>query len=519
VTDEVAAATSKALRRAVFPLALGASIAMIPAPDGLTPNAWYFAALFAAVVAALVTEPIPGPVIGLLGVTTAALLRLVAPDPAGSIRWALTGFSDSTVWLMFVVLMFALGYQKTGLGHRIALTLVERLGGRTLGLGYAVAFADLALAPLTPSNTARSGGILFPIIRAIPALYGSLPGPTARRMGAYLIWTAFAAMCVTSSMFVTALAPNLLAQAMLKDIAGIDVTWTGWFVGFLPIGLVLFGLVPLLVYWIYPPTLTASTEVPKWARAERERLGSIKRSELVMALLVTVALALWILGAHWVNATTAALLVFCLMMLTGIIDWDDVLGARPAWNALVWFATLVTLAEGLNRVGFLRWFAAGTVGALGPLPLVAKIVAIVLAFFVAHYMFASLTAHTTALLPVFLAVVASSPELPVRALSLLLCYSLGLMGVLNPYATGSAPIYYASGYVTRREFWRLGAMFGALYLAILLGLGLPWLLARGGSNGPPKSPGAARDAPAQPGRPSIARPDPSAAYSAAGTWT
>ena len=164
------------------------------------------------------------------------------------------------------------------------------------------------------------------------------------------------------------------------------------------------------------------------------------------------------------------------MMLAGIVDWDDVLGARPAWNALVWFATLVTLADGLNRVGFLRWFAAGTVEALGPLPLVGKSVAIVLAFFVAHYMFASLTAHTTALLPVFLAVVAASPELPVRPLSLLLCYALGLMGVLTPYATGSAPIYYGSGYVTRREFWRLGATFGAIYLAVLLGLGLPWLL-------------------------------------------
>ncbi len=475
--SEVAAATSPALRRAIVPLALGVGIVVVPAPHGLTPSAWHFFALFVATIAALVTEPIPSPVIGLLGVTIAALLGLVAPDPAGSIRWALTGFADSTVWLMFVVLMLALGYQKTGLGHRIALTLVERLGGRTLGLGYAVAFADLVLAPLTPSNTARAGGILFPIIRAIPALYGSSPGPTAHGLGAYLMWTSFAAMCVTSSMFLTALAPNLLAQAMLKDVARVPVTWVEWFVGFLPVGLVLFALTPLLVYWIYPPTLRASAEVPQWARTELERLGRIKRSEVVMALLVTVALALWILGSRWVSPTTTALLVFCLMLLTGIVAWDDVLGARQAWNALVWFATLVTLADGLNRVGFLGWFAAGTVGTLAPLPVLARMVGIVLAFFVAHYMFASLTAHTTALLPAFLAVVAASPDLPQRPLSLLLCYTLGLMGVLTPYATGSAPIYYASGYITRREFWRLGAIFGAVYLAVLLGLGLPYLMA------------------------------------------
>jgi L-tartrate/succinate antiporter len=388
VTSEVAAPTSMALRRAIVPLALGASLAVMPPPAGLTPSAWQFFALFVTVIAALVTEPIPGPVIGLLGVTLAALLGLVAPDPSASIRWALTGFSDSTVWLMFVVLMLALGYQKTGLGHRIALTLVERLGGRTLGLGYAIAFADLALAPLTPSNTARAGGILFPIIRAIPALYGSAPGPTAHRLGAYLMWTSFAAMCVTSSMFLTALAPNLLAQAMLKDIARVNVTWVEWFLGFLPVGLLLFGLAPLLVYWLYPPTLRASAEVPQWARAELERLGGIKRSEIVMALLVSAALALWIVGSRWVSPTTAALLVFCLMLLTGIIDWDDVLAAGPAWNALVWFATLVTLADGLNRVGFLAWFAAGTVGALAPLPVLSLFLFMLLMFFLALLFFA-----------------------------------------------------------------------------------------------------------------------------------
>jgi L-tartrate/succinate antiporter len=378
---------------------------------------------------------------------------------------------------MFVVLMLALGYQKTGLGHRIALRLVERLGGRTLGLGYAVACADLVLAPLTPSNTARAGGILFPIIRAIPTLYGSSPGPTAHALGAYLMWTSFAAMCVTSSMFLTALAPNLLAQSMLKDIVRIHVTWSEWFLGFLPVGVILFALTPLLVYQLYPPTLRASAEVPRWARAELDGLGDIKRSEVVMALLITAALGLWILGGSWLSPTATALLVLCLMLLTGIVTWDDVLGARQAWNALVWFATLVTLADGLNRVGFLGWFAAGTVGALTPLPVLAKMTGIVLAFFLAHYMFASLTAHTTALLPAFLAVVAASPDLPQRPLSLLLAYTLGLMGVLTPYATGSAPIYYASGYITRREFWRLGAIFGLVYLAVLLGLGLPYLVA------------------------------------------
>lgn len=444
-------------------------------PAGLAANAWYYFALFVAVIAALVTEPIPGPVIGLLGITVASLLGLVASTPADAIRWALTGFGDTTVWLMFVAFMFALGYEKTGLGRRIALTLVRGLGGRTLGLGYAVALADLVLAPFTPSNTARSGGIIFPVIAGVPALYGSLPGETARRIGAYVMWTAFAATCVTSSMFLTALAPNLLAFVMVKEITGVTISWTGWLVGFLPVGLVLFGILPLLVYAIYPPTVTASAEVPRWARQELAKMGSLTRPEATMALLAVLALALWILGGRWTSPTTVALLVFCLMILTGVIGWEDVLGYRRAWSALVWFATLVTLAAGLNRVGFLTWFATKTAAALGGAPMMLKIALIVTVFFVAHYMFASLTAHTTALFPVMLAAVVTIPGLPIRPVSLMLCYTLGLMGILTPYATGSAPIYYGSGYITRREFWTLGLIFGAIYLAVLLGLGVPYL--------------------------------------------
>lgn len=139
------------------------------------------------------------------------------------------------------------------------LNLVKWLGKKTLGLGYAVALADLVLAPFTPSNTARSGGTIFPVIKNIPPLYGSEPNsPTARKIGAYLMWTAFATTCLTSAMFLTGLAPNLLALSLVKSTAKIDITWTEWFMGMAPVGIALFLLLPLLVYKIYPPELEQS---------------------------------------------------------------------------------------------------------------------------------------------------------------------------------------------------------------------------------------------------------------------
>ena len=129
-------------------------IALIPAPAGLPQHAWYYFALFAGVIVGLMLEPLPGGAIGLAGVTLATLLapwvlygpaELAKPgfNPStAAINWALSGFSNATVWLIFGAFMFALGYEKTGLGRRIALALVKRMGRKTLTLGYAIAAAD-----------------------------------------------------------------------------------------------------------------------------------------------------------------------------------------------------------------------------------------------------------------------------------------------------------------------------------------------------------------------------------------
>jgi anion transporter len=461
---------------------------LVPAPVGLPPKAWSYFALFVAVVVGLILEPIPAAAIGLIGVTAAGIGRLVETSPSASIAWALSGFQDRTVWLIFGAFVFSIGYGKTGLGRRVALLLVRKLGGRTLGLGYAIALADLALAPGMPSNTGRSAGTIFPVIRSIPGLYGSEPGPSARRIGAYVMWTAFAATAVTSSMFVTALAPNAAALAIVKQATGLDVSWTAWVFGFWPVGVLLLALVPLLVYVVYPPEIRTSREVPAWAAEELRRMGAVGRPERVMAALVVLAVVLWVvgsnadvvlpaLGSQFIDPTGVVLLAIALMLVTRVIDWDDVLASKGAWNVLVWFATLVALADGLNRVGFVSWVARGLAARLAGVPPLAAMAFLVAFYFLVHYMFASLTAHAAAVLPVVLATGMAVPGLPVKVFALLLLYSLGLMGVLSPYATGPAPVYYGSGYVSRRAFWVLGLVFGAIYLAVLLGVGIPYLTA------------------------------------------
>ena len=527
--------------RAVVPVLVAVVIAILPVPEGLTQNAWYYFAIFSAVVIGLILEPIAAAAVGVIGVTLAASLLLVQPPPAkpgktadtkpaavatdnapkravspkavpaapkdnvqrpavpassagkpplrkpeeggpkkltpaDAIKWALSGFSDGTVWLIFVAYMFAMGYEKTGLGRRIGLFLVEKLGRKTLGLGYAVALADLVLAPFTPSNTARSGGTIFPVIKNIPGLYGSTPEKDPEKIGSYLMWTAIATTCVTSSMFVTSLAPNLLALSVVQKTTNVAISWGEWFTGFLPVGVILFLAVPYLAYKLYPPTIKVSEDAHRWAKEELGKMGPMGGREILMASLAILALLLWIFGGNYLNATTVALLVLSLMIVTKVVTWDDVIGNKQAWNVLVWFGTLVTLADGLNRVGFLKWISEAVAKSVTGVPVMTMMIILLIFFFVAHYMFASITAHVTGLLPVVLATAMSVPGIPIKMFSMILCFSLGIMGVITPYATGPSPIYYGSGYISRKAYWSLGLVFGGLFLGILILVGIPYLV-------------------------------------------
>ena len=471
------------------PVVAAIVVALIPPPDGLAQNAWYFCAIFVGIVLGLILESLSGSAIGLIGVTIVAALapwtlfgpaELSSPGfnaPGRAIEWALSGFSNSTVWLAFSAFMFGTAYDRTGLGRRIALSLVKAMGGRTLFLGYAVMLSDVILAPFTPSNTARSAGMIFPIIRSIPPLYDSRPNdPSARKIGAYILWTGFATSCVTSSLFLTALAPNLLAIDFIRKAGNVEISWLKWFLAFAPAGVPLLLVLPLLVYVLYPPVLKQSTEAPAWARQELAKLGPLSRRESAVALLALMAILLWIFGGQFINATTVALVVVSIMLLTGVVTWDDVVSNREAWKALTLLATLVTLSDGLYRTGLVGWFATTAADAMSGLSPNLTIVGLVGVYFLSHYLFASLTAHATAMLPILLSLGLSMPGVPFEKLALLLGLTQGIMGVLTPYATGPAPVYANSGYITSAEYWRLGTVFGAIFLGALLLLSAPVVL-------------------------------------------
>ena len=149
---------------------------LIPTPKGVAENAWHLFAIFAATILGIILKAAPMGTMCMIAIGLTALTQVVAPgDPGKSITKALSGFGDKVIWLIGISFFIARGFIKTGLGNRIAFLFIRIFGRSSLGLAYGLGLADVCLAPAIPSNTARGGGIIFPIMKSMAISFDSVP--------------------------------------------------------------------------------------------------------------------------------------------------------------------------------------------------------------------------------------------------------------------------------------------------------------------------------------------------------
>lgn len=328
----------------------------IPAPEGVAGNAWHLFAIFAATILGIILKAAPMGTMCMMAIGFTALTQVVAPGDAGkSITKALSGFGDKVIWLIGISFFIARGFIKTGLGNRIAFLFIRVFGKSSLGLAYGLGLADVCLAPAIPSNTARGGGIIYPIMKSMAISFDSVPEKpeTHRKLGSFLTLNSYYMNLIASSMFLTGTASNPMCQKFAANL-GIDITWMSWAAaGFIP-GAVAFFIVPLVLYKLYPPELKKTGDAPKMAAQKLKEMGPISRNEWLMLLAFFILLALWIFGgALSIDATTTAFIGLTLLLLTSVLTWEDVKGEKGAWDTIVWFAVLVMMASSLNELGFI----------------------------------------------------------------------------------------------------------------------------------------------------------------------
>jgi DASS family divalent anion:Na+ symporter len=450
-------------------LVAGFAVWLMPMPAGLDPKAWNLLAVFVALIVGLIGKAMPMGALSFLALTVLIVTKTL------TLKEAFSGFSHPIIWLVVAAFLLSRSFIKTGLGMRLAYHFVALLGKKTLGLGYGVAATELILAPAIPSNTARAGGIVYPIVRALAVSFGSTPEKHSQRLiGGFLILTAYYSNLITSAMFVTAMAANPLILAVLNDMQ-MPLTWGKWALAALVPGILSLALVPYIVYKVYPPEIKNTPEAKAIAHKHLDEMGKISQPEWITLGVFILLIILWVVGEHafGMESTTVALVGICILMLTGVLTWTDIKQEHEAWDTLIWFSTLVMLATFLNQFGLIQWMSGHIYGAINGSVWWVAWIALVLIYFYSHYLFASNTAHVTSMYAAFLSV-GIALQIPPYLIALSLAFSSSLFACTTHYGTGCAPILFGSEYVNLKTWWRMGALISVVFLVIWVGIGSLW---------------------------------------------
>lgn len=455
----------------IWPVIVGVILWLLtPMKPAAVPVAgWHMFALFVATIIACITRPLP---IGGVSILAFALTVLTGTLPMDK---AILGFGNSSIWMIAMAFFIARGFIKTGLGRRIALTFVRIFGKKTLGLAYSLIGVDLIMAPATPSNTARAGGVLYPIIKSLAQSFGSDPKDgTERKIGSFLIFAEYHGDMITAAMFMTAMAANPLVQTLAKS-SHVNISWGSWFLAALVPGIISLIVVPWLIYKLYPPEIKETPNAKQWAEKELADMGKMTLPEKLMAMIFVIALVLWMTGSLTkIDASLAAFITLGLLLIVGVLSWTDVLHETGAWNTLTWFSVLVMMAGSLTTLGFIPWLSESIGSMLHGMNWFVVLIIVIVFFFYSHYLFASSTAHVTAMYSALLAVAISAHVPPMLAALL-----LGFFGNLNAstthYASGPAPVLFGSGYVPQSKWWSLNLVLGIFYLVVWIGVGSLWM--------------------------------------------
>lgn len=458
--------TGKKVFAVVVPIALGIAIWLAPLPANLSPQAWHMFAIFAATIAAILTQPLPSGAVMLIALCVAIFTQTLTEAKA------LSGFASGTVWLIFCAYILSLGFVTSGLGKRIAYKMLSLFGGSSLGIPYSLGISDLIMAPAMPLVTARSGGIIFPIARSINTVLGSAPSESGKKIGDFLTMVCFQFTPITGAIFLTGMAANPLVSSLAKSSLGVEITWSGWFIAAVVPALVCFCLMPLLVYKLVNPELKRTPEAKVMGREALSQLGPMPATEKKVEFGFLLALVGW--GTSLItglSATSVGLGLAAYLFAVGAVDWKALLKDHAAWDTVIWFSVIISVATGLSDLGFIKWMA----GLLGSLihgfGTMETFVLLGVLYIYVHYLFATASGHVAALYVPFAAtaIAAGAPPMMVA-----ICFGIlsNLMWGNTEYGDGPGPIYFVQGYFTRPRFYKINAAVVTFNVVLTFSVGL-----------------------------------------------
>lgn len=449
--------------------ALGVGLWLMPVPPGLTSQAWQLFAIFAAAIFSVIVAAFPLLTAAMLAVAAAVITDTISPAKA------FAGFANASVLLVVVAFLVARGVVKSGLGRRISFMVVSAFGRSTLGLAYSIFLTDAAIAPAFPSNTARSG-VLFPIVLSLAQGAGSTPeDANTRRLGGYLMFSGMASLAVSSALWLTATSANPIGVQIVEQL-GLKISFGSWLIAASVPALAAILLLPLVLYRLFPPGVSATPGAPAAAREALRSMGPLSRDEKVVAVAFILMVAGWVMaGTLKLDLTAVAFAGLGALLATSVLTMDDIAQEGGTLATYLWLAVLFAMSGQLNELGFMSYVGGRLSAALAGVPWPAAYVALVVLYVLMHYLFVSQSSQVLALLGVFVEV-GMRTGVPGPLIAFALLFASSYFSTITPQGGSQNVIFVGSGYLSQSELYRLGALTTGFCLVVFLLLGTPWLL-------------------------------------------
>ena len=445
----------------------------IPAPEGLTSDAWKVAAIVVLMAIWWATEAIPVPVTALLPLALFPLFQIT------SFKSAALPYANPNIYLFLGGFMLAIAIEKSGLHKRMALKMILAAGSSGMKLigGFMLVAALISMFVMNTSTTL----MLLPIGLAVCSVIATtIPGLNDQDKKffdtALMLGIAYAATIGGMSTLVGT-APNIVFSAFMSETYGVEISMIDWMKLGVPLAVVmLFSAWIILTKYVFPISFVTSDDTREHLHRMLDELGPLSKDELKISVIFGLTALAWIFRKGLDNfellsgltdagiAIISAILLFMVPSSNNkgdLLNWDS--SNKLPWGLLILFGGGLSIAAQINSTGLGVWIGEG-LSILGTVP------PIMLIFFVAALIIflteiTSNVATTSTFLPVFGAVAIGLGILPV-SLTVPVCLAASCAFML-PVATPPNAIVYGSGKFTIATMMKAGFVLNIIGIIVV----------------------------------------------------
>jgi sodium-dependent dicarboxylate transporter 2/3/5 len=445
----------------------------MPAPEGLTENAWKVAAIVTLMAIWWATEAIPVPVTALLPLALFPLFQIT------SFKSAALPYANPNIYLFLGGFMLAIAIERSGLHKRMALKMILAAGSSGMKLigGFMLVAALISMFVMNTSTTL----MLLPIGLAVCSVVATtIPGLNDQDKKffdtALMLGIAYAATIGGMSTLVGT-APNIVFSAFMLETYGVEISMIDWMTLGVPLAAVmLVSAWVILTKYVFPISFITSNDTKEHLHRMLDDLGPLSKDELKISVIFGLTALAWIFRKGLDNfellsgltdagiAIISAILLFMIPSSNNkgdLLNWNS--SNKLPWGLLILFGGGLSIAAQINSTGLGIWIGEG-LSILGTVP------PIMLIFFVAALIIflteiTSNVATTSTFLPVFGAVAIGLGILPV-SLTVPVCLAASCAFML-PVATPPNAIVYGSGKFTIATMMKAGLLLNIIGIFVV----------------------------------------------------